>query len=214
MIRKMLFVAVAAAAPIGLLAVAGTAGAGAPKVDATNNTVTCTTLTGSVKFVPPVTTDETAGTSTTSIKATVTGCSTNAPGLTVTSGKASGSLTSTRTAGENGCTALAGGSTASGPISTKWKTSPKLSSGNSVIQVNSEAGGLGSDGNATFTIPGSVPNGTPSGSFQGTDHGAGDTTSAQTTTSAASILSTCEGKKGLKSLTIESPQSGNALTLS
>lgn len=214
MMRKLLLVAVAAAAPIGLIAIAGSAGAGAPKINATTDTVTCTNLSGSVKFSPPVTTSESAGTGTTALKASFSGCSSNAVGLTVTSGSAKGTLTSTRTSGENGCTALAGGSTASGPVTIAWKTTPKLSSGSSVLAVKSESGGLGGDGNATFTIPGSTPNGPPSGSFQGTNSGSGDVANAQTTESATSILSTCEGKKGLKTLDIESPQSGNALSLS
>ncbi|MGB7052593.1 MAG: hypothetical protein WBG41_13585 [Acidimicrobiales bacterium] len=214
MMRKLLLVAVAAAAPIGLIAIAGTAGAAkSPPVNATTDTVTCTTISGSVKFSPAVTSSEKAGTAHTSIKATVTGCTSNAVGLKVTSGKAAGTLTTTRTAGENGCAALAGGSDATGPITTSWKTTPKLSSGDSVIHVNSISGSIGSDGNATFTIPGNVANGTPSGSFQGTNAGASDTTSAQTTTSAASILATCDGKKGLKGIDIKTPASGSAVNL-
>ena len=214
MMRKLLLVAVAAAAPIGLIAIAGTAGAKGSPVNATTDTVTCTTLSGSVKFSPAVTSSESAGTSTTTLKASFSGCSSNAAGLTVTSGKAAGTLTSTRTAGEDGCTALGGGSTASGSVTIAWKTSPKLSSGSSVLQVNSEAGGLGGDGNATFTIPGTVPNGAPSGSFQGTNAGSGDQANAQTTEAAVTILNTCNGKKGLKTLDITSPESGSALTLS
>jgi hypothetical protein len=133
--------------------------------------------------------------------------------VTVSKASASGVLTDTRTAGENGCTALAGSSDDAGNLTTKWTTSPKLSSGNSVIKVNSVAGSIGSDGNATFSIPGTVADGTPSGSFQGTNGGASDATSAQTTKSAASILTTCDGKKGLKSFNIESPASGAAVTL-
>ena len=65
MLRKLMLVAVAAAAPIGLIAVAGTASASkAPPVNATNNTVTCTSLKGTVTFSPAVTTDESAGSDT------------------------------------------------------------------------------------------------------------------------------------------------------
>lgn len=212
MIRKLLLVAAAAAMPLGLAtAVSGTAGAGGSTVNATNDTVTCTGLSGTLKFSPPITKSESAGTTTTTIKATLSGC-TSAPGLTVTSGSVTGTLSDTHAA-EDGCTALAGSLSASGSLTTKWKTSPKLSSGNSVIAVNSVEGGVGGDGNATFDIPGSTPNGTPSGSFQGTDHGASDTTAAQSTVSAVSILGTCDGKKGLKSLSIESPASGAAVNL-
>ncbi len=155
MLRKLMLVAVAAAAPIGLIAVAGTAGASkTPPVNATNNTVTCTSLKGTVTFSPAVTTDESAGSDTTALAVTFSKCTTNAAGLTVTSGKATGTLTGSRTANENGCTALAGGSTSAGSVSVAWKTKPALSSGDSVLAVNSEQGGDGADGHATFTIPG------------------------------------------------------------
>jgi hypothetical protein len=214
MIRKLLLVAAATAMPLGIIAATGSLATAkaAPPVNATTATVTCTGITGSAKFVPPVTSNESAGTGKTEIKAKLSGCTTSA-GVTISSGSVSGTLTTTRTAGENGCVALAGGSSATGPLTTVWKTAPKLSSGNSVIQVNSIAGSVGSNGNATFKIPGTTPNGTPSGSFQGTNAGASDATSAQTTTSAATILSTCDGKKGLKSIGITTPASGAAVTL-
>jgi hypothetical protein len=181
-------------------------------VNATTATVTCTGISGTASFKPAVTSSETAGSATVAIKATLSGCTTN-DSVTVTKASVSGSLTTTRTAGENGCTALAGGSAAAGPLTTKWTTTPKLSSGSSVIQVKSIEGSVGSDGNATFSIPGTVPNGTPSGSFQGTNAGASDKTLAQTTTSAVSILTTCDGKKGLKKISIETPASGAAVSL-
>ena len=82
-----------------------------------------------------------------------------------------------------------------------------------VVLVGSIAGSVGSDGNATFSIPGSTPNGKPSGSFQGKNHGASDSTTAQSTASAASILTTCDSAKGLKSFTFKSPASGAAVSL-
>jgi hypothetical protein len=213
MIRKLLLVACATAMPIGFIAATGgMASAGSAPVNATTATVTCTGISGTAKFSPAITTDEAAGTGTTSIKAVLTGCTTN-DGVTVTSAKVSGVLSTSSTAGENGCTALAGNSSATGDLTTKWKTSPKLVTATSTIDVKSIAGSIGGDGNATFNIPGSTPNGAASGSFQGTNSGASDTTSAQTTTSAASILSTCEGKKGLKSFAFTTPASGPAVSL-
>jgi hypothetical protein len=214
MIRKVLVVAAAVAIPLGLVtATGGLAGAkAAPPINATNNTVTCTGVSGSAKFNPPLKTSEAAGNETTTIKAKLSGCTSNATGLSVASGSVSGSFSSSHTAGTNGCASLAGSSSESGVLTVKWKTTPKLSSGNSAVTVSSVNGGLGSDGNATFTIPGSTPD-SGTGSFSGNDHGASDSTTAQTTTSAASILSTCEGKKGLKSIGIESPQSGSAAFL-
>lgn len=222
MIRKLLVVATAVAMPISVIAAfGGTSGAAAVKVDATHYTVTCSGISGTVKFSPPVTTNESAGSGTTSIKAVLTGCTATptagGTAIAITSAKVSGSLTTTRTAGENGCVALAGGSTATGTLTTKWKTTPKLLTATSSISVNSISGGVGSDGNASFQIPGTVPNGAASGAFQGTDSGNSDNTSAQTTepalTGPTSLLATCEGKKGLKKLSIETPQTGNAVSL-
>jgi len=213
MIRKLLLVTAAVAMPVGMIAATGgIASAKAPPVDATHLDVTCTTISGSATFVPPVTDNESAGSASIKIKAKLSGC-TATGGVTVKSGAVTGTLTTTRTAGENGCTALAGGSLATGPLTTKWKTTPALTSGSSVVNVNSISGGIGGDGNASFQIPGTVPNSPPSGSFQGTDSGAGDATSAQTTTAALSILATCDAK-GLKSLKLKSPQTGAAVSLS
>jgi hypothetical protein len=212
MIRKLLLVAAATAMPLGMIAAsAGTSSAGTPKVNATTATVTCTGISGTASFKPNITSNEPAGTTKTSIKATLTGCTTN-DGVTVTKASVKGTLSDTHPA-ENGCTGLAGSITAAGPLTTKWTTTPKLSSGASVVNVNSLTGGLGGDGNATFMIPGSTPNGTPSGSFQGLNSGASDATSAQTTTSAGSILTACSTGKGLKSIGIETPQSGAAVSL-
>jgi hypothetical protein len=213
MIRKLLLVAAATAMPLGFIAATGgLATASTPPVNATTATVTCTGITGTAKFSPAVTTNEAAGPSTTSIKAVLTGCTTN-DGVTVTGAKVAGSLSSTRTANENGCVALAESSSSVGNLTTKWKTTPKLTAPSSTIAVNSIAGSVGGNGHADFTIPGTTPNGAASGSFQGLNGGASDTTTAQSTATAATILSTCEGKKGLKSFTFTSPVSGNAVSL-
>jgi hypothetical protein len=216
MIRKLLLVAAATAMPIGLIAVTGGAGgmasAATTPVNATKATVKCTGITGSATFKPAVTSKETAGSGTITIKASLTGCTTSDK-VKVTGAKVSGALTATRTAGENGCIALAGDSAAVGKLVTTWTTSPKLASPTSTIAVTSIAGSVGSDGNATFAIPGNTPNGTPSGSFQGKNHGAGDSTMAQSTAAATSILSTCDSAKGLKSFTFTSPASGPAVSL-
>jgi hypothetical protein len=72
MIRKLLLVAIATTAPLGVVAVTATAASAGPTVDATHATVTCTGISGTVKFNPPVTTSESAGSATTSIKASLT----------------------------------------------------------------------------------------------------------------------------------------------
>lgn len=209
MIRKVLLIGAAALVPAGLIATASVASAGGSTVNATNDTATCTTVSGSAKFSPPISTSEAAGSTTTTVKATLGSCTTNAVGLTITSGKTSGSFTSNpHSAGTNGCTALAGATPESGSLSTKWKTSPKLSSGNSVMNVTQVYGTIAGDGNAEFEIPGPGGTASGSGSFQGTNGGASDSSNAESTVPATTLLSTCEGKKGLKGFDFTTPTSG------
>ncbi len=216
MLRKMLLIAAATAMPLGFMAaVGGSAGAGAPKVNATDATVSCTGITGSVKIKPAITSDEAAGLSTISIKAKLSGCTTN-DGVTVTSASVKGALTSTRTAGENGCAELAsgtGGTGESGTLTTKWKTTPALSSGSSVIHPTSFSGTLLGSGYVAFSIPGSTPNGTPSGSFQGTNAGASDQTTGQTKETGVQLITACGGKKGLSTIDLTSSASPPSVTL-
>lgn len=210
MLRKILLVAAATAMPLGFIAaIGGSASAGAPKVNATTATVSCTGISGSVKIKPAISANEAAGTAKDTIKATLTGCTTS-DGVTVSKASASGTLTSTRTAGENGCAELAegtGGADTVGTLTTKWTTSPKLSSGNSVVNVTSFDGTVLGSGYVDFSIPGATPNGTPSGSFQGTNVGASDVTTGQTTETGVALITTCGGKKGLSTIDLTSSAS-------
>jgi hypothetical protein len=210
MIRKILLLGAAAVVPAGLIVGAGVASAGAPPVDATHATLTCTTVSGSAKFSPAITTNEAAGSTKTTVKAKLGGCTASGvAGLTVSSGKTSGSFTSNpHAAGTNGCTALAGTSPQTGSLTTKWKTSPKLSSGNSVTPVTEVYGTIAGDGNAEFELPKPGDPASGTGSFQGTDGGAADQTNAESTQPATTILATCEGAKGLKGFNFQSPSSG------
>ncbi len=211
MIRKVLLVAAAVAVPAGLVIGGGIAAAKSPPINAKTDTATCTTVSGSAKFSPAVTSSEKAGTTKTTVKATLKGCTSNAAGLKITDGKTTGSFTSnTHAAGTNGCSALVGATPETGSLTTKWKTTPKLSSGNSVTPVTQVYGTVtsGSPPNAQFEIPG--PGGTASGtgSFEGTNGGASDESDAQSTVSAASLLATCDGKKGLTGFNFTTPPAG------
>jgi hypothetical protein len=193
MIRKLFLIGAAVATPLGLIAVTGgSAGAAAPKVNATNDTVICRHVSGSATFSPTVTSSEPAGTTVTTITAKLTDCTSNAAGLTVKSGRVSGMVFDIHGAGY-GCMSLAGLTTVTGTLTTTWKTSPQLSSGSSVTTVNSVDGSVDGDGRVTFEIPGN--GGTASsgtGSFSGTDGGATSRFSALTRRPATSILSTCD----------------------
>jgi hypothetical protein len=145
------------------------------------------------------------GTETITVKAKVAGCTTNAAGVALKDGVVSGTFTSPITS-TNGCAALFGNSNVTGTLTTKWSAKPKLSSGNSVVTVNSVQGGVAPDGtNAEFEIPGTSPD-SGTGSFSGTDNGASGATAAQSKQTTTALGTDC-GKKGIKSLTLE-PVSG------
>jgi hypothetical protein len=98
--------------------------------------------------------------------------------------------------------------TVTGTLTTMWKTSPKLSSGDSVTTAHSFGADVTGGGLVKFNIPGA--GGTASsgtGSFSGTDGGARTIFSVLTQRSAASILSTCNSK-GLTSITIDHAKKG------
>ncbi len=204
MFRKVLLVAAAAALPVSMVAATGTiAGAKAPTVNATNNTATCTGLKGTAKFKPAISENETVGaTEVTTIAAKLTGCTSNATGLTVKGGSVKGSFSDTITSA-NGCASLLGSNTEAGTLTTKWTTTPKLSSGSSVVTVHSVQGGVAPDGtNAEFQIPGTVAD-SATGSFSGTDSGASGTTAAQSKQTVTALGKSCAGKSGIKGISLE-----------
>jgi hypothetical protein len=196
------------AMPLGLIAATGgRANAGTLRVNATKDVVSCQAVKASATFSPTVTSCEPAGTTVATVKATLTGCKSNGAGLTVTSGSVSGSVSVTHGA-ENGGTSLAGSMTVTGMLTTRWKTSPPLSSGPSVTTVHSVEGSVAGDGLARFDIPGTgntASSGT--GSFSGTDGGASTIFSVLTKRSAASILSACDSM-GLESVIIDHAKKG------
>jgi hypothetical protein len=113
----------------------------------------------------------------------------------------SGSVSDTHGA-ENGCMSLAGLTTVTGTLTTTWKTSPQLSSGNSVTTVNSVEGSVAGNGLAKFNIPGTAGTASGTGSFSGTNGGAASMFSVLTGRSAALILSACNSK-GLTSISVD-----------
>ncbi len=202
MIRKLLVVAAAIAMPISIVAVSGgTASASNPHTAGTD-TITCTKLTGTVKFSPKLTdTGYTSGATTTTVTATVSGCSAKGSFTTkVTSGTVTGTIkgaAGTKASPSGKCAALTGSNTDAGTLTTKWTATP--ADAPSVLVVKSVAGGTKSS-HGTFTIPGKTV-GSASGSFLGANSGKSDKTVAQTTDTLTQILASC--KSGLSTLAIE-----------
>ena len=207
MIRKMLVIAAAVAMPVSVVAVTVTsATAATPKVDATNYTVSCTGIAATASFKPALTTAgvTTPTLETTKISGKATGCTATptAGGTAVAITGATITGTLTNSSSNLTCGGLATPTTEAGSLTVKWKSNPKLTATSSVATPTSVAGGIGADGHATFGISFSGV----TGPFQGTDSGASSTNDAETTTTIAQILNTCN--KGLKSIKIQ-PDANN-----
>jgi hypothetical protein len=189
--------------PVAALCMAATAHA-AGTVDASNSTVTCSTLTKAV--IQPKPTLVNGGTlpSTVKIKGKLSGCTTNAPGVTSISGSFSGVLSG----GLNDCASLIGPTTTTGTITLKWKSSPGLINPVSTVTVaaGSAVGSVVAIGPAAY---GGFGLGNPpglalsvAGSFTGGDGGATSTALVLTTQDIGEIATQCASVKGVKTLNI------------
>jgi len=193
--KKLLLTAAAVAMPLGLVAgTAGIAGAGGPKTDVTHATITCTTVTGGLKFAPALTS---AGGSplNTSVKLALSGCTVSGvAGVTVSKGGGAGVLHSAN----NSATALTGTTTVTGQITVKWASNVKLTSKSSTLTVTATTGGV--SGSYAFISVG-AGQATVSGDFAGTDSGASPALYAESTQTVSTLGGELAGK-GIKGLTI------------
>jgi hypothetical protein len=174
-------------------------------VDATNDLVGCTAISGTLKFSPPLT--NTAVThETITFKATGTNCVAGGPSpVSITSGKLTGALVAP---GSSTCNSITEASVQSltGGLSVKWKTTPKLSSGNSVITPAAGSWFFDTDFQSPdFASPNrlfaeffpSTPQAT--GSFTFGDQGRADSVNLMSVETQADIATSCAGK-GLKKI--------------
>ncbi len=196
--------ALAVGLPFGLIAASSTPAWAVVKVNATNYKVHCTSITGTISFSPALKLPgTTSGAEKSTVKLTLGGCTatptTGGTAVTVTKGVVSGALTGS---GGSACTGLLGSSAQSGTLTTKWTTSPALSSGSTVLTPHTVLGGTNGT-NGTFSIPGAVPP-SATGSFQGTDGGASTIASAVTSQTVTQLLTSCGTALGLKSVSIAS----------
>ena len=173
-------------------------------VDASNSTITCSTLTKAVIQPKPALVNSGALPATVKIKGTLSGCTTNAPGVTSITGSFSGLLTG----GVNDCGSLIGPTANTGTITLKWKSVPGLIIPTSTVTVNagSAVGGLFLLGSAAY---GQFQLGNPpgaalsvAGSFTGGDGGATSTATVITTQDVGAIGTLCGSATGVKLLNI------------
>lgn len=216
MLRKLLCItATALVIPAGV-AIASTGSAVAlaakralPPVDASNYAISCSNFTGVMQFRPRIWGG--LGPFTGNVKGKVSGCTAvpNDAGtpLNVVDGKVSGSVTFELTTDQTDCEPMLGYPNGTiyptaGSLTVQWKTlskSPSLSSGSSVIQpanlITQSGGGVDN-----LLIPGSTGGVSASGSFQGTDAGAGDSIVFDVDNSRDRVFYRCYDSPGITHL--------------
>ena len=175
-------------------------------VDATNYTVSCSNFYGGMVFQPKVYNG--SGTLIGKVKGEVTGCTAVPSGggaaVEIADGKVSGPLTFAPTDEQSGCDTILGYPTetpypTAGTLTIAWKTlkgSPKLSSGNSVLQPTNVITELGTN-EENFSVPGSPGGVSGTGSFEGVDGGNSDSFAFALGISSSEIEHDCFYGSGL-----------------
>jgi hypothetical protein len=201
-------VAVIALTGVTVVAVSGNAYAAA-KINATDYAVTCGSQVGSSSFVPALAfPGNTSGVETFKIKMTLSDCTAIAPpgspALKVTKGAATGSLTDDL---GNSCDQLVnatlnqGNLPFAGSLKIKWTTSPKLSSGDTILPAPSASmGQIGGGGDSTLTFPGETE-GVITGSFASDSASSFDYAVDEQT--PGETLNDCGGSGGLKKISTD-----------
>jgi hypothetical protein len=195
----------AMAIPVSMIVVSGGPAAAAGSIDVTNAEVACSGVTGAIKFSPPLTSNAAAGTTTVSSHLKLSDCTTNTDLQSVV-GTGVLSISGGHPAG-NQCSSLADEFLGSGTLAIKWKASEKLSSGASEINVNSLEALSNDEDNPSLLIGfpgptgGKIPTATGSFSSPFDKHDGGV---FESTVPTASLIAKCEGKRGLKSIPLQS----------
>jgi hypothetical protein len=194
---KIAMGAMALLLPVVLIGSIGVSGAWAKKAPvAQPGTLTCSTITGTLTFNPPLSaTGATSGTETTAIKVAVKGCTSGSATVKPKSGKVS---TSQVTNGGNSCTGLAKPSTTAETLTTAW--SPKTIAATTIsfpgyTPVTSPTVG--------FQLGGTGTTGSAGSSYLGSDSGKTSTAKVLTGDTSTQFLATCD-KSGIKTLKITS----------
>ncbi len=163
--RKVVLSAVAVALPMALIAVgSGAASASSKFSGSAPGTVSCTGVTGTVSFKPPL--KLTSGGTTVKAKGVISGCHGSNPSVSITDGKFKAAITSSGT----GCAGLAGGTT-SETFTIKWKgdyagTKAKFTESTVVVKGSTIVTNGAGDEGFELPDPSHEPNGaTTTGSF-------------------------------------------------
>ncbi len=192
--RSMLLVALV---PVAVLATACSSSPSTPvaTVMVASGGVTCSNITGSLTFSPALTVK--GGTAeSTSITVNAAGCVTSGSNVSaITRGTGTATLTST----SNSCAGLLN----SRPVTVDITWTPAVVHP-SVVTFSGYGGATGPSGGEGFMLPKSGATAKVTGSFAGSDHGAGTTATAFSGETTTQLLGACESSAGLTSIAVTS----------
>jgi len=167
----------------------------APPVVVATGSVSCTGVTGSVSFSPALTKTGTSPESAT-ISVTSAGCTTSGSDVHVTSGAGTATLSDPN----NSCTGLI--TPRQLTVDITW-TPPTVHSSavtfsGFTVATNGPGGGGG------FTLPSASGTAKVTGSFAGSDHGAGSTSAVYSSDTVTQLLAACGSAAGLATIPVTS----------
>jgi hypothetical protein len=186
------------------------------QVDNSNSTVSCNTITKAVfKPKPALTTAGGLGATVIQVSGVLSGCTTNAPGVTIPDFKSK--FKGVINSADNGCAGLAGPSPSTGTITITWKTNIAVTNKTSIVTIpaGGSAGGflpvaggtrgafdLGTGAPSGSVVPGPTSALEVSGGFTGGTGGANSGAAVVTSEDIAVILAECGDIKGVKSINL------------
>jgi hypothetical protein len=201
--RKIVLLGAAVALPMAMLI--PSSGASAPKVDVSDDMITCNTVIATTTVSPALSNGGSSSTPTKiTVKGSVNGCTVTGPNpATVLSGTFTAKLAGTG----NTCTGLLGTTPTTGDLTFKWKgdpTTPLLQT-SSIVTVTGITGGThseslngGSQTYGDFIVDSSGV----TGAFTGPDHGTTSSNESVTSQDVGALLGGCGTTNGLKTINI------------
>jgi hypothetical protein len=205
--RKLFLIGSTAALVAGSVFIGGASNASAPKVDVSQDTISCNTISGTAGVKPSLSFSGTATSTQVTVKGTLDGCVVSGPNAaTIIPGSTfSGKLLGT----SNNCGALLGSAPLVGNLTVKWKaasTTPLLQT-SSVVAVTTLTGGLFNASLADPNVPSqygefTVGSSGVTGAFAGNDAGASSHTTIVTGGDITAFSTNCGSAAGIKSFTL------------
>jgi hypothetical protein len=186
------------ALPLVLVAALGagcSSGSSSASATVATGGVTCSDITGTVNFSPPLTATGTSA-ERTSIQLAATGCTTSHSNVGTVQ---SGALSSTLSTPSNACASLL----TSKPVSVDVAWTPKTVHP-SAVKISGYTVGVSPSGGGGFKLPEAGGTVHVSGSFAGSDNGASSTASIYSAQSAMQLIGECESPSGLASIPVAS----------